>query len=109
MRGHMPQWYDVLEIWRNWADNVRGEGIDCGHHPAEEAPRSVTFGVGSGSSSVGRTHEKAADFLRPIVGIFAERGVTTRDLLIEKWRRRVSRRRAISGKRDGVHLLPGLT
>lgn len=37
-RGHMPQWYDVLAIWRDWADDVRGGGIDCGHYLAEEAP-----------------------------------------------------------------------
>ena len=29
---------DVLAIWRNWADDLRGHGIDCGHHMAEEAP-----------------------------------------------------------------------
>ena len=30
--------YDRLEIWRAWADDVRGSAIDCGHHVAEEAP-----------------------------------------------------------------------
>ncbi|CAM5656836.1 Fluoroacetate dehalogenase [Streptomyces alboniger] len=29
---------DPLEIWRRWADDVRGHGIDSGHHVAEEAP-----------------------------------------------------------------------
>jgi haloacetate dehalogenase len=27
-----------LAIWRDWADDVRGHSIDCGHHIAEEAP-----------------------------------------------------------------------
>lgn len=29
---------DPLSIWRNWADDVTGHGIDCGHHMAELAP-----------------------------------------------------------------------
>ena len=29
---------DPLEIWRAWADDVRGQGIDSGHHMAEQAP-----------------------------------------------------------------------
>ncbi|MFV0126478.1 alpha/beta fold hydrolase [Streptomyces sp. HMX112] len=32
---------DPVEIWRHWADDVRGHGIDSGHHMAEEAPESV--------------------------------------------------------------------
>jgi haloacetate dehalogenase len=27
-----------LNIWRNWADDVRGQGIPCGHFLPEEAP-----------------------------------------------------------------------
>ena len=29
---------DPLAIWRDWAGNVRGHGIESGHHMAEEAP-----------------------------------------------------------------------
>ncbi|MFC4116150.1 alpha/beta fold hydrolase [Nonomuraea zeae] len=29
---------DPLRIWRDWAEDVRGHGIDSGHHMAEEAP-----------------------------------------------------------------------
>ena len=29
---------DVVEVWRGWADDVRGEPIHSGHHMAEEAP-----------------------------------------------------------------------
>jgi haloacetate dehalogenase len=32
---------DPLAIWRDWADNVRGQPIDCGHHIAEEAPAEL--------------------------------------------------------------------
>ena len=32
------RWYDVLGIWRDWAVDVRGHAIDCGHYLAEEAP-----------------------------------------------------------------------
>jgi haloacetate dehalogenase len=29
---------DVLAVWRPWAADLRGRGIDCGHHMSEEAP-----------------------------------------------------------------------
>jgi haloacetate dehalogenase len=32
---------DPLEIWRDWAQDVRGRAIDCGHHIAEEAPEEL--------------------------------------------------------------------
>ena len=37
-RGALSRWYDVLDIWRDWADQVDGRAIDCGHYLAEEAP-----------------------------------------------------------------------
>lgn len=36
-RGELS-WWDPLAIWRGWADDVTGTGIDCGHYLAEEAP-----------------------------------------------------------------------
>ena len=42
-RGRLEEWYDVLAIWRDWADDVRGRAIDCGHYLAEEAPEE-TYG-----------------------------------------------------------------
>lgn len=32
---------DPLAIWRDWAEDVRGCSIDCGHHIAEEAPAAL--------------------------------------------------------------------
>lgn len=32
---------DPLVIWRDWADDVRGHGIDSAHHVAEEAPQEL--------------------------------------------------------------------
>ncbi|MGH1550319.1 alpha/beta fold hydrolase [Leifsonia poae] len=32
---------DPVAIWRDWADDVRGHGIDSGHHVAEEAPEEL--------------------------------------------------------------------
>jgi haloacetate dehalogenase len=29
---------DVLSVWRPWAVDVAGGGIESGHHMAEEAP-----------------------------------------------------------------------
>lgn len=40
-QGELPKLYDVLEIWRDWAEEVRGCGIDCGHYLAEEAPEET--------------------------------------------------------------------
>jgi haloacetate dehalogenase len=37
-QGELEQWYDVLAIWRDWATDVRGRALDCGHYLAEEAP-----------------------------------------------------------------------
>jgi haloacetate dehalogenase len=37
-RGALETWYDVPAIWRDWADDVRGRSLDCGHYLAQEAP-----------------------------------------------------------------------
>jgi haloacetate dehalogenase len=37
-QGALQAWYDVLAVWRDWADDVRGRALDCGHFLAEEAP-----------------------------------------------------------------------
>jgi haloacetate dehalogenase len=37
-RDELGRWFDVLATWRQWADDVRGRAIDCGHFLAEEAP-----------------------------------------------------------------------
>ncbi|MGF1595519.1 MAG: hypothetical protein ACFCVK_01075 [Acidimicrobiales bacterium] len=29
---------DLVPVWRQWADDVTGRGLDCGHFIAEEAP-----------------------------------------------------------------------
>jgi haloacetate dehalogenase len=40
-RDELEEWYDVLAIWRDWADDVRGRAIDAGHFLAEEAPEDT--------------------------------------------------------------------
>jgi haloacetate dehalogenase len=37
-RNFLDTWYDVPAIWRDWAGDVRGRAIDCGHYLPEEAP-----------------------------------------------------------------------
>jgi haloacetate dehalogenase len=37
---------DPLAIWRTWAGDVRGHGIDSGHHMAEEAPEALAAALG---------------------------------------------------------------
>ena len=32
---------DPLAVWREWADDVRGGPVDCGHHIPEEAPEAT--------------------------------------------------------------------
>ncbi|WP_336320163.1 alpha/beta hydrolase [Streptomyces lavendofoliae] len=52
LRDDLEELYgDPVEIWRDWADDVRGHGIDSGHHVAEEAPEVLAADL--------------ADFFRP--------------------------------------------
>ena len=37
-RNPIHEAYDVLAVWRDWADDVRGRAFDCGHYLPEEAP-----------------------------------------------------------------------
>ena len=42
LRDDLPRLYgDPLDIWRSWAPDLRGRGLDCGHHMAEEAPEEL--------------------------------------------------------------------
>jgi len=36
-QAKLEECYDVMAIWRDWADDVQGYGINCGHYLAEEA------------------------------------------------------------------------
>jgi haloacetate dehalogenase len=40
-RGKLEAWYDVLAIWRDWADDVRGRALPSGHYLAEEVPEET--------------------------------------------------------------------
>jgi haloacetate dehalogenase len=40
-RGGLTSFYDVLKVWREWADDVRGRALDCGHFLPEEAPEET--------------------------------------------------------------------
>jgi haloacetate dehalogenase len=39
--GSIDNWYDILEVWGEWADDVRGWPLPCGHYLAEEAPEET--------------------------------------------------------------------
>jgi hypothetical protein len=39
--GELSKWYDVLAIWGDWAEDLRGRALDCGHHLALEAPEET--------------------------------------------------------------------
>jgi len=36
---------NVLDVWRPWTTELKGQGIDSGHHMAEEAPGAVATAV----------------------------------------------------------------
>ncbi len=40
-QDELGRWFDVLETWRRWADDVRGRAVDAGHFLAEERPDEV--------------------------------------------------------------------
>jgi haloacetate dehalogenase len=45
-RDDLEQIYgDPLAIWRNWASDVDGHGIDSGHHVAEENPDDLATAI----------------------------------------------------------------
>ena len=37
-KGLPPGWWDFLEVWRDWCDDVRGRVLDSNHFLAEEVP-----------------------------------------------------------------------
>jgi haloacetate dehalogenase len=41
-RDDLPDLYgDVLDVWREWAPDLRGGPLDSGHHMSEEAPEAL--------------------------------------------------------------------
>ena len=48
----MRSLYDVPAVWRDWADDVSGRALACGHYLAEEQPEETAaalagfFGAG---------------------------------------------------------------
>jgi haloacetate dehalogenase len=40
-RDELGDWFDVPAVWREWADDVQGRALDCGHFLAEERPDEV--------------------------------------------------------------------
>jgi haloacetate dehalogenase len=41
-RGGLERWYDVLAIWRRWAERVEGGSIDATHFLVEDRPHEVS-------------------------------------------------------------------
>jgi haloacetate dehalogenase len=39
--GPVGSWYEPLELWREWADDVQGDAMDAGHFLPEEAPEET--------------------------------------------------------------------
>jgi haloacetate dehalogenase len=55
--GALASWYDTLAVWREWADDVTGQAVDCGHFIAEERPAETLAAIrrfhGAGSPTAG--------------------------------------------------------
>jgi haloacetate dehalogenase len=45
LRSFVGRHYDVLSVWRSYAHDVRGSGIDCGHFLAEEQPQATSVAL----------------------------------------------------------------
>lgn len=44
--GALPRFYgDVLEVWRPWAENLRGRGLDASHFLVEDQPAEVAVEI----------------------------------------------------------------
>jgi haloacetate dehalogenase len=41
-QAKLEAWYDTLALWREWADDVQGRALPCGHYLAEEQPEETT-------------------------------------------------------------------
>lgn len=39
--ARLEAWYDTLAVWREWASEVRGRALPCGHYLAEELPEET--------------------------------------------------------------------
>jgi haloacetate dehalogenase len=52
--GAVATWYEPLEVWRTWADDVHGSPVPAGHFMPEEAP--------------GETARRLIEFLAPARG-----------------------------------------
>ncbi|MFC7649772.1 alpha/beta fold hydrolase [Streptosporangium lutulentum] len=45
--GFVGQTYDVLDAWRGYAADVRGQSLPCDHYLAEEEPEATAKLLGS--------------------------------------------------------------
>lgn len=45
-KGALAAWYDTLAVWREWAPDLRGQAIDCGHFLPEEKPAETLAALG---------------------------------------------------------------
>jgi haloacetate dehalogenase len=40
-KGFLDGHYDVLDVWRGWAEEVDGRALECGHYIPEEVPEET--------------------------------------------------------------------
>jgi haloacetate dehalogenase len=45
-RDVLFQKHDPLDVWSQWADDVRGRSLDAGHYLAEERPEEIARELG---------------------------------------------------------------
>jgi haloacetate dehalogenase len=64
-RGALAAWYDPLAIWREWADDVTGQALDCGHFIVEERPAETLAALRSSTARSMRSARAGPPRRRP--------------------------------------------
>jgi haloacetate dehalogenase len=65
-RGAVARWYRPLEVWRAWADDVRGGPVAAGHFFPEEAPEDTARRLLAFLSMPGESGDRAAVLRVPL-------------------------------------------
>jgi pimeloyl-ACP methyl ester carboxylesterase len=60
-QGFLQEHYDVLDVWRGWAEEVHDRALECGHYLPEEAPEETYAELHVFSGERGESDEHLCD------------------------------------------------